>query len=149
MSRFSGKFIQYQFNNSDAPEWLLDQIILHCHADHCTDILFTGSKFIHGPKYNKEDGKSDWDIVVYGPDVLRVVSNDSYWEPCGHYSYGESDGSAEPRFHVFRKGDLNLIVVRNQLEFERWKIASYCAKHQCVFNKTLRVELFELIHSLP
>jgi len=149
MSKFSGKFIQHQFNNSEAPEWLLGQIILHCHSDHCADILFTGSKFIHGSKYNNEDGKTDWDIVVYGPDVLRVVSDDPYWEQCGNYSYGASDGRAEPRFHAFRKGELNLIIVKDQIAFERWKIASYAAKHLCVFEKSRRADLFNLIHSLP
>lgn len=142
----NGKFIATQYTNSEAPEWLLDQVARKCYPDYCTDILFTGSKFIHGPDYNKKNGESDWDIVVYGDLILKKIISDKSWVVCGECGeyYGENS-----KFHAFRKGDLNLIIVKDQIAFERWKIASYAAKHLCVFDKSRRVDLFNLVHSLP
>lgn len=139
----NGKFIATQYTNSEAPEWLLDQVAWKCYPDYCTDILFTGSKFIHGPDYNKKNGESDWDIVVYGDLILKKIVSDDSWVECGKYYYDDS------KFRAFRRAELNLIIVKDRIAFERWKIASYAAKHLCVFDKSRRVDLFNFVHSLP
>ena len=73
MNPFNGKFIQYQFQNTEAPEWLLDRIKDDLPPSECTDILFTGSKFLNGWGYDKANGKSDWDIVAYGPRLVSKI----------------------------------------------------------------------------
>jgi len=125
---------ELNMQNLTIPSELLSEIELI--TEDCTDILYTGSRFICNPPVMD----TDLDIVLLTNDIQTVhdtLINMGYtW--CGEH-YDETD------FIALRKGTINAILVQDVDVFESWQYATEIATRLNLKSKDKRIKLFKLV----
>jgi hypothetical protein len=97
----------------------------------------TGSRYICSPPVMDTD--EDW--CVYSSHTLSWEELLTKLKTLGF----ECGGSYADEGVSFKRGDMNLIVIRNSRKFKLWRIATALAKRFNLTDKKDRVDLFEAV----
>ena len=108
------------------------------------DYAPTGSREICNP--SPMDTDEDWVVLIKHNDAMRefekVLVLDG-WLICGK-DYEEAK-RIDSTFKSYRKGEINLILTRNPLIYERYKFATRLCKFLNITDKAQRIGVFTMV----
>lgn len=122
---------------------------------HNGRVLATGSRVICNPPPTDTD--EDWVVQISHPHrriIFKQFLLADGWEECvgeGYDECSELDTPAEEEtgtemgFFAFRKGEYNIILIKNHYSFRLWATATALAKGFNLIDKQQRVRLFRTI----
>lgn len=109
------------YTELDAEAWLLGLEVRY---------FKTGSRVICIPPVMDTDA----DIVVYDPHGVLPLRN---------WTEATTDSNYDDGVRTFRLGEVNLIVVTEEDDFKRWKVATQIASRMNLKSKPERIALFQ------